>query len=330
MAEIRKNLVTGEYVVLSAERTRSPRDFTRTEPLPSLPPEVPDCPFCPEHEHFTPGETYRQPAMGPWRVRCFPNKFTALDAGGETWRRSQGTCVSSAAVGPHEVLVESRRHDESLATMSEADVQAVMRAYHHRFKALYRDPRVEHVVLFKNHGVKSGTTLEHPHAQVVGLPLTPVQFRRRAEDAFRYHDEKGGCLLCAVAKEELEARERVVVETSGFLAFVPFAALSPFHLWVVPRRHASCFGGALPSELDDLGAVLHTVLAKLHQALGNPDYNLVMLSAPPDVSYARHVHWYVSIVPRVCTRAGFELGTGMYINTCTPESSAAFLRDVAV
>jgi len=249
-----------------------------------------------------------------------------LSPDGEPWERSDGLHFSAAAVGPQEVICEARRHDQELSRMSDEEVSEVARAWHARFTAFHEDPRVAFVSLFKNHGPGAGTSLEHPHSQIVGLPMVPAEFERRATEASRYFETNGSCLLCRTLKAELHTGRRVVHETPGFVSFVPWAALSPYHLWIFPRRHAGSFAGAGPGELEDLGAHLRALLGKVEAALADPDYNLVLQSGPPESAGSGALHWYLSIVPRVTTRAGFELGTAMYVNPSLPEECAARLR----
>jgi UDPglucose--hexose-1-phosphate uridylyltransferase len=326
MSEIRKNLVTGELVIVAPGRAGRPDDFRgEARPPRERPAQRADCPFCPGNEAATPGVTWSFPD-GEWRVRAFPNRFAVLAAQGDAWRRGEASRETAAAVGPQEVICEARRHDLTLARLPDAEVGDVVRAWHARLLAFYADPRVAFVSLFKNHGPSAGTSLEHPHSQIVGLPLVPGEVERRAAAAARHHEATGACLFCRTLEEELSDGARVVHASARFATFVPWAALSPFHLWTFPRRHAGSFAAADPGELAELGAHLRAVLARVHRALGDPDYNLVVQSAPPSASASPARHWYVSIVPRVTTRAGFELGTAMYVNPSLPEDSAARLR----
>jgi UDPglucose--hexose-1-phosphate uridylyltransferase len=328
MPEVRKNLVTGELVILAPRRTARPSDFARPSREAVVRPAYrADCPFCAGNEAQTTETSWSFPEEG-WRVRAFPNKFSVLSPDGASWHRDEGLRVSAAAVGPHEVVCETRRHDRTLSRMSDAEAADVMRAWHARFSAFYADPRVGYVSLFKNHGPRAGTSIEHAHSQIVGLPLVPPNFERRAETAAEHFDTTGSCLLCRTLEDELADGSRLVHTSDRFVAFVPWAALSPFHLWIFPRRHAGSFAALGEPERDDLGAVLRTVLGKVELALGDPDYNLVLQSGPPSAADAPALHWYLSLVPRVTTAAGFEMGTFMYVNPSRPEESAALLREV--
>lgn len=327
MSEIRKNLITGEFVLMAPERAKRPLDFV-PPPKPSEVPSFSDnCPFCPGHETMTPPENFRLPATGAWSTRCIPNKFSALSPDGDLWSKFSPLRQSMAGVGLHEVIVETPRHDLTLANQTQDGMDTVVFTYFERFNAFYRDPRVQHVILFKNHGPAAGTSLQHPHSQIVGVPITPAQVRFRADDALEFFNETGGCMFCETLRDELTDDARIVTETAHFAAFIPYAALSPFHTWIFPKRHFGCFGHSTVEELADMSRILRDVLYKLHRALSNPDYNLVLRSWSPGDTRAEHLHWYVAIVPRVTKMAGFELGTGMYINPSMPEASAKFLRD---
>lgn len=329
MPEIRRNPITGESVIVAPGRAGRPHDF---QPPPRAvrdrPAHRPDCPFCPGNEAATPVVTFSFPD-DPWRVRAFPNKFSILSATGDTWHRAEGLRVAGAAVGPQEVVVETRRHDLSLSRLPGDEVADVVRAWHARFLAFHADPRVAFVSLFENHGPSAGTSLEHPHSQIVGLPMVPAEFGRRAAEAARHLAAEGACVVCRTLADELSDGARVVHVSPRFVAFVPWAALSPFHLWIFPRRHAGSFAAADAAELAELGSHLGAVLGAVDRALADPDYNLVVQSAPPAAADSAALHWYVSVVPRVTTRAGFELGTAMYVNPSLPEESAARLRAAA-
>lgn len=331
MPELRQSMVTKEWVIIATERAQRPDAFVMPDaPGAHLPAFEPGCPFCPGNEEPE-LEVMRAPrGAGPWALRVVRNKFPALSPEGEKVRVYDGVHRYMTGVGHHEVIVETRRHDTGPALQTVEEVRATLEAFQTRGRAFVEDPRVEHVIYFKNHGARAGTSLVHPHGQVIGLPMVPHQMRVRSDEARRYFDDTGSCVLCRVRDDELEARERLVAESEGFVAFVPYAAFSPFHLWILPKRHRASFLGTSKAELEDLGVLLRDVLRRLHYGLNDPDYNYVVRSAPVHEPAFDYMHWYVAIVPRVTQVAGFELGSGMFINTALPEESAAFLRDVEV
>jgi UDPglucose--hexose-1-phosphate uridylyltransferase len=258
------------------------------------------------------------------------NRYPALRPEGRAARSGTGSRQTVEGTGQHEVIVEAREHDTSLAQLPVEQVAMVLTAYRERTRRLYEDPRIEHVIVFRNHGPGAGTSLEHPHSQAVGTPVVPGQVRTRMEAALHFFGDSGRCLFCHCLEEELEEGSRVVASSPGFVAFVPFAALSPFHLWVFPRRHNAYFGDLDAVELADLAEVLKRTLLLLRSGLDDPDFNLVIRSFAPNERSVRYLHWYLSIVPRMSRAAGFELGTGMFINTSVPEECAAFLRSVVL
>lgn len=328
MSEIRKNLISCEYVVIAPERAKKPEDFVSPPKGGPLPEHSEKCPFCPGNEAMTPADTYRFPASGPWQLRCVQNKFSALSPEGELWNRFGTLRQSTAGVGLHEVIVETTKHNVSLGLQPPEVIRRIVRTYHNRFTAFHKDPRISHVIVFKNHGPAAGTSLQHPHSQVVGLPLIPAQVRFRSEEALEFYSDTGSCVVCSTVEDELSDFSRVISDTVHFCAVIPYAALSPYHIWILPKRHGGCFGEATEEELDDLAGLLGNVLGRLYKGLNDPSYNLVIRSSSPSESGARHLHWYLAIVPRITRSAGFELGTGMYINSSLPENSAEFLRNV--
>ncbi|MBI2955788.1 MAG: galactose-1-phosphate uridylyltransferase [Acidobacteria bacterium] len=331
MPEIRQNIITRQWVIIANERAQRPDEFRAgAKPPAALPAHDPACPFCPGNEAETPPEIHRFPAAGQWQVRVVPNKYAALAAEGELVRTTAGLKRTITGVGIHEVIVESPVHKATLARLGDAEVERVLETFLRRYHQVLADPRVEAITLFKNHGVAAGTSLVHPHSQLIGTPIIPGEVRERLETALRFYDDNGHCIFCLTLADEQRDAARVVDENEHFLAFIPFGALSPFHLWIFPKRHCASFGCVEGGELPSLARILRRVLRKLGDGLGDPDYNFAIRTAPKESEQVRYYHWYVSVVPRVSKLAGFELGSGMFINTALPEESAAFLREIEV
>lgn len=327
MPELRQNIATGEWVIIATERAKRPEEFASAKVRKALPPHRDDCPFCPGNERLTPGLVFTLPETGPWQVRAVPNKFAALVPGTPLKRSCEGHFRKATGYGFHQVIIETPRHDLPLALQEPAGVERVVEAWHRAYTLLAATPGVEFVIPFKNHGEAAGTSLEHPHSQIIGLPIFPGHIRGRMEEAIRFYDAEGECVFCSMIRLEREAGARIVGENDRFAAFIPYAAFSPFHLWIFPKRHQSTFRELDDAGKTDLSALLATVLRKLHSGLKDPDFNLMIRSGPADAPRLKYFHWYISIVPRLGKTAGFELGSGMYINTALPEESARFLRD---
>jgi UDPglucose--hexose-1-phosphate uridylyltransferase len=330
MSELRQNLVTKEWYVIATGRARRPDDFVRRKPRPHLPRRSSRCPFCAGNESLTPPEVGRVPADGRWQVRVVPNKFSAFSAEGRAERHVDGLYRWANGVGVHEVIVETPRHDLIPAQMSLEQLRLIMRMCQERFASALEDPRVSLVILFKNYGEAAGTSLLHPHSQLMATPLVPTHISYRVEEARRYYDEVGRCVFCDTLSIEAGEKERVVWENDGFLVFSPYACGAPYEVWIMPKRHTSCFSMTTQAELDSLAEALFVVHRKMHALLGDPDFNYVLRVTPKDERYGHAFHWYIKYMPRLAKQAGFELGTGMYVNTTLPEDNAKYLREVKV
>jgi UDPglucose--hexose-1-phosphate uridylyltransferase len=329
MPELRQNIATKEWVAIATERATRPEDFVQPpRPTTEDRPEWEEgCPFCPGNEELD-LEVMRIPERDPWQLRVVSNKYPALQLEGERMRTFEGVHRQISGVGYHEVLVESPLHNTCPALESAIEVSLMLEAFKIRGREIAQDQRIEQIIYFKNHGDRAGTSLVHPHTQLIGLPIVPYSIRARAEEARRYFDDTGRCVLCHMLSDELKDDQRVVAKSKFFVAFIPYAALSPFHIWILPRRHESNYLNATAHELADLGGLMRRVLRKLYVGLRDPDHNYVIRSAPLHDLGPEYLHWYVTIVPRVTRSAGFELGSGMFINVALPETSAAFLRKV--
>ena len=329
MPEIRQSIATKEWVIIATERAKRPEDFVQKEQKRrDLPADSPTCPCCPGNEAMTPPEVFRIPAPGGgWRVRVAPNKFAALAPGDFGAPVVQwGLKRFVPGVGVHEVIVETPAHNVTIPFLPDDHVRDLLLTYRTRYRDIEDSTRLEQVIIFKNHGPAAGTSLEHPHSQLIATPIVPPNIRHRVEEAMRYYDEHRECVYCGMLRDELADGSRIVQETPHHVAFIPYAAASPFHLWILPRLHTAAFRDISDEEIADLALMLKSVLGKLHAGLDDPDFNLTIRSAPSESKHLRYLHWYLSIVPRVTKMAGFEIGSGMFINSALPEKSAEFLR----
>ncbi len=335
MTELRQNIITCDWVIIATERAKRPNEFTQEniEHRQKLPSYHPQCPFCLGNEALTgTPELLRltEDADHAWKVRVVGNKYPALSSIGERIRNMKGSFRSLSGVGFHEVVIEHTCHNLTLALMTVEEIKNIIQVYRQRYLELRQDPRIETIIIFKNHGKGAGTSLEHPHSQIAALPIVPHQWRERMQEAIRHYDETGECIYCRTLADELQGKDRIIYESEHFVAFIPYAALSPFHTWIFPRRHASSFDEIKSEEIVDLAKMLKVVLGKLYHGLNNPDYNYTIRSIPTANQRTEYFHWYIAIIPRVSLAAGFELGSGMFINTALPEESAAFLRSIEV
>lgn len=332
MPELRQNMATKEWVIIATERAKRPDHFVDSkQPLTTETHHFfdPDCPFCPGNEEME-LEIERIPLVGPWQTRVVDNKFPALSREGSITRIHRGVHRSISGVGYHEIVIENPRHNTTLALMTPAEINSVLQTFYSRGWEIRRDGRIEQIIIFKNHGEQAGATLQHPHSQMIGLPVVPSEIRHRIEEARRYFDDNGECAYCTMLQNELEAQTRIIAANDHFVAFVLYAAPSPFHIWILPRQHSINFLYAQPDELTSLAKILQNVLRRLYIGLRDPSYNMVIRTAPTKEISNDYLHWYITLIPRLSRTAGFELGSGMFINSSLPEESAAFLRGVKI
>lgn len=331
MSVIRQDPTTKEWVILASERSKRPHDATgRSVPGAAHHHEV-SCPFCPGNEQMTPGEIWRVPAdqRAPWLVRVVPNKFAALTPRDNLTRRDEQALFREMdGVGFHEVIIETPQHDRFLALMSVKEVERILLAYQLRYLDLEQDPRIRYIILFKNHGERAGTSLDHPHSQIVATPIAPVLLRRKYQVAMAHYDDTGRCLYRDIVEAELRIKTRLIVETDRYVVFHPFASRAPFETWIVPKSRQPSFGELTAEDRRDLALVLLQVLRALDRLLGSPAFNYVVHSAPAEDADRPYYLWHIQILPRVATIAGFELGSGIFVTTMLPEESAASMRGV--
>ncbi|AKU89639.1 Galactose-1-phosphate uridylyltransferase [Vulgatibacter incomptus] len=292
------------------------------------------CPFCPGSEDATPPEllALRAPDapadVGRWTVRAFPNRFPALRVEGELERTAEGPYDRVSGIGAHEVIVETVRHDETLADLGLPALGEVLWAWRERILDLGRDLRLAHVQIFKNHGPEAGATILHEHSQVIALPVVPRDVALEREEQQAWFGRKERCLTCDIVRHERRDGERLVFENARYAVLCPWAPLSPFVLWIVPKGHSSHFEAIERHELESLAEALRLALRKLDKALERPAYNFALHSGPLRGAASPSLHWRLEVAPTLTVPGGFERGTGSWLNSTPPEEAAAFLRKV--
>lgn len=332
MSELRQDRTSGAWSIIAPARGNRPHDHRRGESLTShtAPSE---CPFCPGHEHELPGivdEAAGDAGTG-WRVRVTPNLYPAVSAEDFTPLPHSVGHRTMDGYGRHEVIIELPRHDADIADFDDAQLDALVSVYHRRYTALAAMAKVEAVVLCRNHGHRAGASLHHPHSQIVGLSAIPQHMRAAANWARAAHRQTGHCPTCLELAAELREGTRLVEETDGFAALVPFAATGPFEFWLMPKRHEPSFGGTDEPERADFIRLLRRTIRRLKTVAGpSVAYNFVVDSAPGGVSAAPWLHWKLRLVPALVIRGGFELGTDLPINPSSPEADAQRLRESSV
>ncbi len=329
MPELRRDPITGRWVIIATDRSRRPSDFDR-EPVVTRPGRF--CPFCPGNESKTPPEVlaYRPSGgvnEGGWTLRVIPNKFPALRVEGQLDRQGEGMYDRMTGIGAHEVIIETPDHSLTFADLPEKSIENLFWALRDRVLDLKRDTRLRYIVMFKNHGEAAGASIEHTHTQLIALPVVPKRAQEEIEGAKKYFDFKERCVYCDINRQELETGTRVVIENDYFVAICPFAPRFPFETWILPRGHFSHFEASDSAHLQSLARVTKLMIQKIDKVLERPPYNAVIHSAPLQEAPMQHYHWHIEVIPKLTKVAGFEWGTGFYINPTPPEEAAKFLRD---
>jgi UDPglucose--hexose-1-phosphate uridylyltransferase len=333
MPELRRDPIVDRWVIIAPERKQRPSDVhvRPGTPIPRV------CPFCPGNEEMTPSEVlaYRQRLTMPntpgWLVRVVPNRYPALHPEGVLGESLDRLFSAMNGLGAHEVIIETADHTASLATLPLDHVEQVLWAFQHRLLALRHHGRLRAALIFKNHGASAGATLQHPHSQLIALPMIPKNLQEELEGSRRFYHAHGRCVFCDMIQQEAQITSRVILENTAFIALAPFASRFPFEVWILPKKHEASFEKGGGEAYSRLAGVLQGVLRRSCRLLNDPPYNIVLHSAPwcDAYDYGEYYHWHLEIFPRLTGVAGFEWGTGWYINVTPPEEAAYALRRVS-
>ncbi len=330
MAEIRTDPVTGRSIIVSTENPMGPGDFDVEQPRISSSP----CPFCPGNERMTPPEITAHRSNGSpsngsgWTMRVIPNKFPALRVEGGLNRMGVGIYDMMNGVGAHEVIIETPEHKKMLPDFQPPEMLQLLQLYRDRSLDLRKDQRFRYLLVFKNHGESAGASLSHPHSQLIALPIVPKRVMEELKRSDAYLEQKDRCVFCDVIHQELSEGERIVMETAQMVCFAPFVSRFPFELWIMPKNHLADYVESSTEQLRDLGEVLRRVLGKIRGMLKDPSYNFILHTSPLEAGPYEGYHWHLELMPRLTRVAGFEWGSGFYINPTPPELAAKSLRGV--
>lgn len=341
MPELRKDPIIGRWVIIATERAKKPDQFGGQLK------ESPDdkaCPFCEGNESGTPAEIYAvrprhtHPNTPGWELRVVPSIAPFLRIEGDLERRGYGLFDLMNGIGAHEIVVETNQHIANMADLSEEQIFKVINCYIDRMTDLEKDKRFKYVLLFKNHGwTAGGGRVQHSRSQLIATPVNPKRVKEELAGARQYYEYHERCIFCDLIKQELDSKDRLILEIDGFIAVTPFAARFPFEVWILPKKHSCDFTSLEPAMRFDLGRIMKKVFAKLKKGLNDPPYNYILHTAPfrrQKLGYWKSIdydyHWHIEIIPRLTRVAGFEWGTGFYICPLPPEDAAKFLREVEV
>lgn len=340
MPELRTDWLTGRTVVVAEDRAGRPNEFGEGGELDRVIAATSrdsfECPFCPGNEHRTPPAVYEQPgADGRWRVRVVPNRYPAFEVGRVDYTAAEAASPKAevpapgveAAVGTHEVIVETARHVNRTSAISAAELRDVLEAYAARLRHWRADGRFRYGLVFKNQGPRAGASLAHLHSQLVALPAVPSNVgreMRRAEHEFRREQK---CPYCRLIQQERSSGERIVLDRDGYVAYCPYASWQPWEVWLLPAQHQPAFERlGPPAAIDRLADVLHDLVSRVETIVPSASYNLLLRTAAWLDGVDPWCHWRIEILPRVADFAGLELAAGIHINPLSPEHAAGQLR----
>ncbi|NIO48307.1 MAG: DUF4931 domain-containing protein [Candidatus Aminicenantes bacterium] len=339
MPELRYDPLQHRWVIIATERGARPSDLQDTTKYN----HIEHCPFDEGNESSTPPEIWairepNSPHNSPgWKVRVVPNKYPALNIGPEGKRIGVGYYDMIEGTGAHEVIIETPRHDLSMADLPPDHIKLVLLAYRERLRDLYKDPRFKYVLIFKNHGKRAGASLAHPHSQLIATPIVPRNISIKLDAAKQHYERKERCLICDLIQQEINTGSRIIFSENGFIAVAPYASRFPFEVFIAPVNHNCSFTAVADEELDRFSHILKKILLRLKSVLQDPPHNFVLNTSPnieakPKfsdqwVTLNYDYHWHFEIIPRLVRIAGFEWGSGFYINPSTPEMAAQYLRE---
>jgi len=329
MAEFRRDPVDGKWVIIAPERRKR---FAAVAPEAPRQEGAERCPFCEGNEPLTPPEifAFREPGskkdQAGWRVRVIPNRAPILRVEVELSKEGVGYYDKISGLGANEVIIETPNHDQVYSQLPLERLTEIFMAYRERIKDLKKDKRLKYVLIFKNYGRSAGAVMDHPHSQIMALPIIPRQIAEELRGAKEYYGHKERCIFCDIVHQETGDRERLVFENQEFLVVSPWAPIFPFELWVVPRSHRPVFEDSSDELIQKLAEAVKQSVVKLDIVLERPHFNLVLHTVPFDVKDSPNYHWHFEILPRLIQVAGFEYGSGFYINPVMPEQAADYLR----
>lgn len=332
MPELRKEPISGRWVIISTERSKRPVDFIRKNDKP----KGGVCPFCPGNEAMTPPEilAYRPAGSKPntpgWTLRVVPNKFPALKIEGNLDRAGVGIYDRINGIGAHEVIIETPGHEDTPSLIPEERVKDVLWAFKERTLDLKKDKRFRSVLIFKNQGEAAGASLEHTHSQLIALPIIPRELGMELDGSQFFYKYRERCIFCDILRQEIEQDERVIVNTGDFVAVAPYASRFPFEAWILPREHLSAYEDITGPLAESLARLFHDLLRRMDKVLESPPYNFYLHTMPFNGGFPQtheYFHWHFEVMPILTQVAGFEKGSGFFINPTPPEEAARFLKE---
>ncbi len=342
-SEMRWDPVGRTWTIIAPERGRRPGSFISLDEKRDELMSDEDSPFSYLNENATPPAILKIPdpeGKYPWKIKVVPNKYPVLRVEGNLERSGEGLYDRVSGIGAHEVIIEHPTAQVQFTELKVSELCEVLKVYRQRILDLKQDSRFRYILVFKNHGRLAGATMAHSHSQVVAMPERPLAIQTILNSAREHFNRKERCLFCDIIHHERDMGVRIVYEDENFVVICPYASQHPFELLIMPKQHSFAYENQDDRLLYSLAMVLRDVMTRLNRALRQPAFNLVIMTAPPLVSkltrpdywssIEQDFHWHIKITPRITYQAGFEWGSGMFINPVAPEEAAAHLKSITI
>lgn len=337
MSEFRKDPVSKRWVIFSPERAYRPNDYVKEEEEEEE--EKSYCPFCSGNEKKSGEEILvypklpnREPNSPGWWVRVLENKYPALSYREKLEKKGIGIYDKMVGLGRHEIVVETEAHVKCISDLTIQEIEKVILAYRDRYLDISQNKDIKHILIFKNYGEEAGASLEHSHSQLIATPVVPKRVETEIKGASDYYKFRDRCVFCDIISQEILDQERIIEENEEFISFNFFASKLPYETWIMPKIHNAFFGTISKKQIKELAKILKNVIKRIKVTLGDVDYNMVLHTSPVNISTNTEeiFHWHLEIMPKLTKIAGFEWGTGFYINPVLPEEAAKNLRNAAI
>lgn len=328
LTELRQDLVTGDWVVIATGRAKRPEEFASKRRVQIEEDSNQPCFFChPEESEQEKDNLIYERSNGDWSLRVFPNKYPAFTRGRAPKHNEEGPYFSMDGTGYHELIV-TRDHHKQIAQLNVLEVAEIVDSFQDRYLDLMNKKSVNYIEIFHNHGKEAGASINHPHSQLMAIPVISPYVQSELDGAEKYYKNNKHCVYCSMIEWETEHKKRVIFENDDFLAYCPFSSRAAFEVWVLPKKHKPYFERTADKEKLALAEALQISINKIYKALEDPAYNFYIHTAPCDGKDYPHYHWHIEILPRTSIWAGFELSTGIEISTIQPEVAAEYLRKI--
>lgn len=323
MSLVRIDPITSKPVIFTTKRENRPRDlwkkdfFKLEENFNSYEEE---CPFCKGNEDKTPEERLNFPEED-WKVSIVRNKFPIISDDRLGLTQNEYSYITS---GVHDVIVESDLHYKTYFNMEKSEFEFLYEKIKLRYVELMGDDTINLVSFFKNYQIFAGASLYHPHSQMMSMTITSDILKKEIEGSKEYQKKTGKCPYCHVVENQLKNKDRLVIENKSFISIEPFAAGQKFETWIIPKNHNPYF--EKEDNIKDLGDIIYKTFKMLYNTMGNFPYNFYLHSSPKNIDNTMYYHYHFEIIPRVSGGAGFEMATGIRVNSLLPERALELIH----